>query len=157
MKRDSVAVIHIGLYVDDLLIVAIKLDLVLQVKKELGKRVEMAHCGEPKICLELEIGRDRIKLRRKVCKAACALKAFERFEMQDYKLVSTPMAGQIDAEVPSGKSFCGTKFCHAIRSHMCPMICAKPDIAILVGPLSQNMEIPTMGLRTRVKRVLWCI
>ena len=49
----------IALYVDDLLLAGSDLDAILWMKGELNKRFEMKDLGEAKVCIGLEIQRNR--------------------------------------------------------------------------------------------------
>lgn len=74
--------------------------------------------------------------------------------MCDSKPVSTPMDSQLDDIALDGDSCDETLYRQAIGSLMYLMIGTRPDIAFVIGRLSQYMESPTTTLWVCVKRVL---
>ena len=59
IKREGNSVMIIALYVDDLLLAGSDLDAILSIKGELNKRFEMKDMCEAKVCIGLEIHRNR--------------------------------------------------------------------------------------------------
>lgn len=112
---------------------------VLWLKGELCKRFEMKDCGAAKICLGLEISRCRTSRTLHVCQGRYAEKVLQRFGMSDSKPVVTPMDVQLEHNALEGERCDETLYRQAIGSLMYLMIGTRPDIAFVVGRLSQYM------------------
>lgn len=151
-RRDK-SVILIALYVDDLLIASNNLETLLRLKQELCRRFEMKDCGEARMCLGLEIRRDRKKKNLFLSQSLYIDKIMERFGMQDCKSVSTPMDTQLERSDIEGDPMDPKLYQKAIGSLMYLMIGTRPDLAFVIGRLSQHMQKPTNSLWTAVKRV----
>ena len=82
------------------------------------------------------------------------MKILERFGMENCKPIATPMLSQIEPYELSDVSFDPTMYRRAVGSLMYLMVGTRPDIAFVVGRLSQYMQNPTQALWSRVKRVL---
>ena len=94
IRRTNKHLTIIALYVDDLLIAcSCKRELAV-LKGELGKQFEMSDLGEARVCLGLEITRNRNRTLH-VSQEHYANKVLERFGMHNSKPVVTPMDGQL--------------------------------------------------------------
>lgn len=153
VKRSEGSVIMITLYVDDLLIAGSSIAAVQSLKSKLADRFEMEDCDEAKVCLGLEISRNRDIRLLKLSQTEYAKKVLQRFEMANCKAVSTPMEHQFENASLTDSPVDQTLYRQAIGSLMYLMVCTRPDICFVVGRLSQFMEKPTKSLWTAVKRV----
>jgi len=153
IRRRSSGVVIIALYVDDLLISGSSLGEVQWLKTEMERRFEMQDCGEAKLCLGLEIVRNRSARTLVLHQELYANKVLDRFGMHESRPVSTPMAVQIDASMLESEPISTTLYRQAIGSLMYLMIGTRPDLGFVVSRLSQHMENPTVDLWNAVKRV----
>lgn len=153
VRRSEEGLIMITLYVDDLLIAGKPLAAVLNLKKKLSTMFEMEDCGEAKVCLGLEITRNREQNSLKISQKSYLQKVLCRFGMDEAKSVCTPMQSQIEDSALKDVEADSNLYSQAIGSLMYLMVCTRPDIAFAVGRLSQYMNSPTMQLWTCVKRV----
>lgn len=160
-REDGVLMI-IALYVDDLLLAGNDISGIKWMKNELNKRFEMKDLGEAKLCLGLEITRDRPNRRLHLTQSKYIVGILERFGMEDSKPVATPMEGTFSYEDRveldcSGKQegiMTNVPYREAIGSLMYLMIGTRPDLAFCVGKLSQFCEAPKERHWVAVKRVL---
>ena len=91
IKREGNSVMIIALYVDDLLLAGSDLDAILWMKGELKKRFEMKDLGEAKVCIGLEIHRNRGAGQLWLGQRKYAESVLERFHMSKCNPSSTPM------------------------------------------------------------------
>ena len=145
----------LALYVDDLLIAGSSIDRVLQIKSELHKRFEMKDLGEAKVCLGLEIHRDRSARKLWLGQEKYARTVLARFGMETCKPVSTPMESSVQLEKADDTTPATTApYRQAIGSLMYLMVGTRPYMAFCVGKLSQFVENPTDDHWVAVKRAL---
>lgn len=154
VQRQNNKSLLITLYVDDLLVAGSSEEEVIYIKGELGKHFEMKDCGESRLCLGLEITRDRKNRTLMISQSRYITKILERFEMSQCKPASTPMSDQISADMLKTDKMDATRYRQAIGSLMYLMVGTRPDIAFATSRLSQYMQNPTVGLWTCVKRIL---
>ena len=122
-------------------------------KDELSKQFEMSDLGEARVCLGLEITRDRAKRTLHVSQEHYANKVLERFGMHNSKPVVTPMDGQIGG--PDDDNLAqDVPYRQVIGSLMYLMVGTRPDIAFAVGRLCRFADCATWEHWTAAKRVL---
>lgn len=143
----------IALYVDDLLIAGNDVAAVAELKKELGDAFEMKDLGAAKVCLGLEISRNRNKRQLFLGQKKYVGTVLERFGMQNCKAVATPMESGFDITEESEPAE-NVPYREAIGSLMYLMIGSRPDLAFAVGKLSQFVEKPQTHHWVAVKRIL---
>ena len=150
----------VALYVDDLLLAGNDLDAILWMKGELNKRFEMKDLGEARMCLGLEISRDRHKKILNVSQAKYTQTILERFGMQDSRSVPTPMVPSGDKHNPLDSIDPDTDvpatdapYRQAIGALMYLMLGTRPDLAFAVGKLSRFCENPQQKHWNAIKRV----
>lgn len=78
-------------YVDNLLVAANSIGGVSWMKKELNQRFEMKDMNDAKLCLRLEILRDRLKRKLFLCQHKYSLNLLFRFVLLDCRTESTPV------------------------------------------------------------------
>ena len=91
IKREGNSIMIIALYVDDLLLAGSDLDAILWMKGELNKRFEMNDLGEAKVCMGLEIHRNRGTGQLWLGQRKYAESELERFHMSKCNPSSIPM------------------------------------------------------------------
>ncbi|RVX11466.1 Retrovirus-related Pol polyprotein from transposon TNT 1-94 [Vitis vinifera] len=104
------------LYVDDMLIVGSDIEKINNLKKQLSKQFAMKDSGAGKQILGMRIIRDKANGTLKLSQSEYVKKVLSRFNMNEAKPVSTPLA---------------------IGSLMYAMVCTRPDIAHVVGVVSR--------------------
>ena len=113
----------------------------------------MCDLGEARVCLGLEITRDRSKRTIHVSQEHYANKVLERFSMHNSKPVVTPMDGQLGGRHDDNLA-CDVPYRQVIGSLMCLMVGTRPDIAFAVGRLCRFADCATWEHWTAAKRVL---
>ena len=157
-RHSAGRIMLIALYVDDLLIAGNDSKAIAWIKGELRKRFEMKDLGEARVCLGLEITRDRANRTLHLSQKKYTQSVLERFRMHDAKPVPTPMESGFtnirwsDPEA-SYESAADFPYRQAIGCLMFLMIGTRPDIAFAVCLLAQFSEQPLVPHWTGVKRV----
>lgn len=128
------------------------------VKSQLRSRYRLKDLGKAHVCLGLEIMRDRAVRVVNIGQSAYIEKVLEDFDMGNCRIVSSPIESNdtcgpatpedSPARVPA------TRYQQAIGSLMYAMIAMRPDLAYLVGKLSQYNREPIKRHWLAVKRVL---
>ena len=154
IKVDGRSVVIISLYVDDLLLAGNNLDAISWIKGELNKRFEMKDLGEAKVILGLEITRDRKNHVLLLGQSKYAGDILERFGMQYYRPMSTPMVQSNSndncLEVISDSTDVATSapYRQAIGALMYLMLGTRPDICVCgwqVGKILRESEGKALG------------
>ena len=153
---DDVKII-LTLYVDDLLILCNKLEVIQQVKEELNKEFEMTDLGEAKYILGIHLDYDFEKSIIKINQSGYIKTILERFKMQDCKPVGTPLDTSVKLvknQEPHSAEIENTLYQSTIRSLMYSMIGTRSDIAAVVGVVCRYMSNPAKEHWIAVKRIL---
>ena len=160
VKHTDEGVIMIALYVDDLLIAAKTKSQTSWVKKMLNDRFDMKDLGAAKVCLGLEITRDRQNKKLWLTQESYMEKIVERFGMINSKPVHTPMDEpkstdeRLEVISERDEDAVNVPYREAIGSLMYLMIGSRPDIAYAVGKLARFCDSPKTKHWVAVKRVL---
>ena len=160
VKRTDKGVMMIALYVDDLLIAAKTKEQTSRIKNMLSDRFDMKDLGEAKVCLGLEITRNREQRKLWLTQESYMEKIVDRFGMSDSKPVPTPMeeakstCGRLEVISEDDEEAVGVPYREAIGSLMYLMIGSRPDIAYAVGKLARFCENPKTKHWVGIKRVL---
>lgn len=157
IRRKDGHILIIALYVDDLLIAGDNMASVTWIKTELGKRFEMKDLGEAKVCLGLEITRDRKNRTLKLTQTGYAEQVVEKFGMSGCKPVPTPLVPRhknVDKNDPTQDSAGNVPYRSAIGCIMWLSIATRPDLGYAFGYLSQFSADPLVEHWAAVKRVL---
>ena len=135
------------LYVDDMLIVGADLHEINSLKTKLSEEFAMKDLGEARQILGMRISRSKEGL--KLSQEEYVKKVLKRFNMDDTKPVSTPLASHFrlsreQSPKTEDEMACMDKvpYASAIGSLMYAMICTRPDIAHAVGVVSRFMSNP---------------
>ena len=89
---DDCSSIFLLLYVDDMLIAAKSMSEFIKLKILLSREFDMKDLGAAKKILGMEIRRERVIGRLWLSQSGYVRKVLERFNMENAKLVSTPLA-----------------------------------------------------------------
>ncbi|KAK9134561.1 hypothetical protein Syun_013891 [Stephania yunnanensis] len=137
------------LYVDDMLIVGHDVSLIGNLKKELSSSFDMKDLGRPKQILGMQIIRDRRSKKLWVSQEKYVEMVLSRFNMNNAKPVSTPLANHFTLSKKSCPStsidiaeISDIPYSSAVGSSMYAMVCTRPDIAHAVGVVSRFLSNP---------------
>ena len=155
VRHEASTVLVIAQHVDDLLIAGNCKSSIEAIKKELCRKFEMKDLGAARVMLGIEIKRDRTNRKLFVCQSEYTNEVLDRFGMFDSKHVVTPMDmcynSLVNQEsVPAND----VPYRQAIGSLMYLMIGSRPDLACVIGKLSQHAEAPSNYHWSAVKRAL---
>ena len=158
---DNGSYIILLLYVDDMLVAGSNMQDINVLKKKLANSFAMRDLGAAKKILGMKITRDRKNRKLTLSQGEYIEKVLERFNMQDAKPVSTPLAThfklskemcpktQEDIEYMSK-----VPYQSAVGNLMYAMVCTRPDIAHAVGVVSRYMSNPGKQHWLAVKWIL---
>lgn len=153
--RDS---LRFGLYVDDGLCIAPKLETIEQFLGELQKTFKMTR-GDANCYIGIEIERDRKARTLKIHQAAYLSKVLERFSLADCNPTGSPAA--LDVQLRRNIDDQGNlleahnvPFRSLIGSLLYAAVASRPDIAYIVNQLSQFLESPSKEHWLCAKRIL---
>ena len=130
---DDGSYIFLLLYVDDVLIAAKSMCEVDRLKVLLCKEFDMKDLGIAKKILGMEIHKDRESRKLWLSQKNYIRKVLEKFNMQDAKPMSTPLANHFKLS----SSQCPKNECL-----MYAMVCNRPDLAHVVSIVSKYMANP---------------
>jgi hypothetical protein len=136
-------------YMDDMLIAAKSIVEVNKLKVLLSREFDMKDLGTAKKILGMEIRRDRDAKRLWLSQADYVKKVFERFSMENAKLVSTPLANhfrlstsQYPKTVEESEDMSKVLYTSAVGCLMYAMVCTRLDLAHAVSVVSKYMANP---------------
>ena len=152
--RKGVLLVIVVVYLDHLLLACINMSEIMQLEEQFNQRFEIKDLEEARMCLGLEIRRNRESHTLHLGQAKYAAKVLERYGMHESRPVATPMECQRSAQDVNGDRFDATLYRQAIGSLMYLMVGTRPDISYALGQLSQYVQCPTEALWNGVKRVL---
>jgi hypothetical protein len=149
LKTVNGSAIYLLLYVDDMLIAAKDKSEIAKLKEQLNLEFEMKDLGVARKILSVEIIRDikfgmlYLSQRGYIEKVLC------RFNMQDAKPVSTPLAPHFKLSLdlcPASdediKYMSRVPYSSAVDSLMYAMVCSRPDLAHVMSAVSRYMANP---------------
>ena len=160
VRHNDEGVMMIALYVDDLLLAAKTGCQISWMKRMLSERFEMKDLGEAKVCLGLEITRDRKAKKLYLTQVSYMDKIVKRFGMSACKPFATPIEeaksskDKLEIISEDDEDAVGAPYREAIGSLMYLMIGTRPDISFAVGKLARFCENPKRKHWLAVKRVL---
>jgi len=141
--------IILALYVDDMLVAAKSKQEIGKLKSMLNSEFDMKDLGAAKKILGIEIHRDRRAGQLRLSQSGYLQKVLQRFNMQDSKSVSTPLAShfKLSAKMsPSSedeiKCMEEVPYANAVGCLMYLMVCTRPDISHAVSVVSRYMANP---------------
>nr|KYP77046.1 Retrovirus-related Pol polyprotein from transposon TNT 1-94 [Cajanus cajan] len=149
------------LYVDDMLIVGKDVSKIDRLKKQSGESFAMKDMGADKKILGISIIRDRKDKKLWLSHEHYIQKVLQRFQMENVKAVSTPLAAHFKLSVkqcPSNEAekiiMSRVPYASAVGSLMYAMVCTRPDIAHAVGTVSRFLSNPCREHWNVVKWIL---
>ena len=155
IKRISNTTMLIALYVNDLLLAGSDINVITWMKGELNKRFEMKDLGEAKVCIGLEIQRDRTAKTLSLTQTKYASNVLERFRMSTCNHSLTPMEqGRTTTISTETDSETNAPYREAVGCLMYLMVGTRPDLAYEIGKLSQHSANPRESHWAGVKRVM---
>ena len=130
IKRVGSTILLIALYVDDLLPAGSDIDAITWMKGEINKRFEMKDLGEAKVCIGLEIHRDRATKSLSMTKSKYASNVLERFRMAACNPAITPMEQVRKVTISdSNDAEINAPYRQAVGCLMYLMVGIRPDLA----------------------------
>ncbi|CAL1406718.1 unnamed protein product [Linum trigynum] len=149
------------LYVDDMLIAGQNVSKINDLKKELSKSFAMKDLGPAKQILGVRIIRDRGAKKIWLSQEKYIEKVLQRFNMDNAKAVSCPLANHFTLTSKQSPSTEKEKaemdkipYASAVGSLMYAMVCTRPDIAHAVGVVSRFLSKPGKEHWEAVKWIL---
>ncbi|CAL1397307.1 unnamed protein product [Linum trigynum] len=149
------------LYVDDMLIDGQNVSKINDLKKELSKSFAMKDLGLAKQILGVRIIRDRGAKKIWFSQEKYIEKVLQRFNMDNAKAVSCPLANHFTLTSKQSPSIEKEKaemdkipYASAVGSLMYAMVCTRPDIAHAVGVVSRFLSKPGKEHWEAVKWIL---
>jgi hypothetical protein len=137
------------LYVDDMLIVGMNSSRIDRLKKQLSQSFAMKDLGPAKQILGVRIHRSRKDKKLFISQEQYIEKVLERFNMNNAKVVSSPLATHFKLSTKQSPSTDEEKedmeripYASAVGSLMYAMVCTRPDIAHVVGVVSWFLSDP---------------
>jgi hypothetical protein len=137
------------LYVDDMLIVGMNSSRIDRLKKQLSQSFAMKDLGPAKQILGVRIQRSRKDKKLFISQEKYIEKVLERFNMNNAKVVSSPLATHFKLSTKQSPSTDEEKedmeripYASAVGSLMYAMVCTRPDIAHAVGVVSRFLSDP---------------
>jgi len=141
--------IYLLLYVDDMLIASQNKFCIRKLKTQLSNEFEMKELDATKKIFGMEIRRDRQVGKLFLSQQRYIDKVLDRFNMNDCKSVSTPLAAHFKLSsdlCPDTKEdmkyMSHVPYANAIGSLMYAMICTRPNLAYAVSMVSRYMHNP---------------
>ena len=151
----SKSIVHLALFVDDIIIAHNDNKIVDQIKSQLSASFKMKDMGELSFILGMKIFKESENT-LKITQEKYIEEILDEFGMKDCKQVSTPQP--LDSNIETDEEILndemGTLYRALIGKLMYAMTCTRPDIAKSVGVLSQALARPTKGHWQLAKRVL---
>lgn len=154
-------IILLLLYVDDMLIACQDKSRIQDLKKMLSKEFDMKDLGAAQKILGMEIQRDRTAGRIWISQAKYIKKVLEKFNMQEEKVVSTPLAAHFKLsgqQCPKSEEeqqvMEKVPYANVVGCLMYAMVCTRPDIAQAISVVSRYMGNPGKQHWDAVKWIL---
>ena len=145
-KSDDGSFIYLLLYVDDMLIAAEDKEEIRKIKVQLNKDFEMKNLGMTKNILGMEILRDRKASKLYVSQKGYIKKVIHKFNMQNDKTVSSPLATHFKLSSTLSPQFdddvdymSRVPYSSAMGSLMYAMVCSCPNLSYVVNAISRYM------------------
>ncbi|RVD84023.1 uncharacterized protein DFL_005791 [Arthrobotrys flagrans] len=145
------------LYVDDLLIAALNITIINDIKEKLKSKYAMTDLGEAKSFLGIYIERDRQNLSIRLHQSTMIEGILRRYEMHNCNPSHTPLNNTLSwtSDNTQSLSSVGTNwYQQLVGQYMYLMVSTRPDLAFTVGRLSKFMASPTEEHGIAAKSVL---
>ena len=149
------------LYVDDMLIIGKNVSKIDRLKKQLGDSFAMKDMEAAKQILGIRIMRDKKEKKLWLSQEHYVKRVLQRFQMENAKAVSTPLATHFKLSAKQSPSNEAEKldmervpYASAVGSLMYAMVCTRLDIAHAVGTVSRFLSNPGREHWNAVKWIL---
>ena len=148
-KSDDGSFVYLLLYVDEMLIAAEDKEEIRKIKVQLNKDFEMKNLGMTKNILGMEILRDRKASKLYVSQKGYIKKVIHKFNMQNDKTVSSPLATHFKLSSTLSPQFdddvdymSRVPYSSAMGSLMYAMVCLCPDLSYAASAVNRYMANP---------------
>ena len=160
-RLDNGSYIILLLYVDDMLVARSNMQHINELKQKLARLFAMKDLDVAKQILGMRISWDMKNRTSTLSQSEYIKKVLNRFNMQNAKVVSTPLASHFKLT----KEMCtktqeevnkmsNIPYSSAVGNLMYAMVCTQPDIAHVVGVVSRYMSNPGMEHWNAIKWIL---
>lgn len=144
--------IYVVLYVDDLVIVTARIEIMNSFKNYLKKTFFMSDLNEIKLFLGIKIERNNNEI---VLHQSGYIKTvLEKFNMQDCNPACTPLPNKLNFEALNSDEKYNAPCRNVIGCLMYIMVCTRPDLCFAVNLLSRYSNKENRELWQNLKRVL---
>ncbi|KAF3665269.1 Retrovirus-related Pol polyprotein from transposon TNT 1-94 [Capsicum annuum] len=141
--------VYLLLYIDDMLIAAKDMREIIKVKAQLSKEFNMKNLGAAKKIISMEIPKDRDNSKLYLSQKRYIEKVLHRFNMQNAKPVSTPLAAHFKLSAtlsPKIDDECDymsrVPYSSVVGSLMYAMVYSQSDLSYVVSAVSRYMANP---------------
>ena len=152
VKGDQANLIVISLYVDDLLVTGNNAELIQQFKEDMMQVFEMTDLGEMSYFLGTEIKQEEDKIF--ICQRKYAKEILKKFNMENYKSMSTTMCQKEKLCKEEGVEQAGETLYRSLMGCLMYLTATRPDILHVVSVLSRFMNCASESHFKAAKRVL---
>ena len=146
--------IHVAIYVDDLIIAGASAQVISQFKTSIAASYNMKDLGALSHCLGMEIVQDIAAGTVKVSQRSYSLDILRRFGMLTSNSSPIPMAPHTQLPLLTTSPVSSFKYREIVGSLMYLMVCTRPDLAFSVGRLSRHLQHNTEIHHTAALQVL---
>ena len=151
-STDRLAPAIIALYVDDLVIAAVKIKDLDMIEQKLRQKYSMKPTGELSYILGIKVVRDKIRKTITMSQELYTQQIISKFGMQDCKDAESPFATGLELKRHDGPSEV-FPYSQAVGSLMYLMLGTRPDIAHAVGVVSRYTKNPGPQHVLALKRI----
>lgn len=131
------------IYVDDVLLVGQKLNLIQSVKQKLSSEFEMKDIGEIKCFLGMNIERNIDQRILRVSQRVFLEKLLHRFGMQDCKPITTPLENRLKLQKGQECDRTNKPYRELVGCLTYASLTTRPDLSAAVNYFSQLQSCPT--------------
>jgi len=152
VKHTGNNILIVSLYVDDLLVTGDDTRLVEQFKQEMMQAFEMTDLGLMTYFLGIEIKQSDNKVF--ICQKKYAKEILRKFQMEEYKAVSTPMNQKEKLSKEDGADKVDEGYYRSMIGCLMYLTATRPDILFVVSLLSRFMHCASEMHLVAARRIL---
>ena len=160
--RKNGALVIVGTYVDDLIILSNNKTALTNFKAAISKHFKMTDEGELRWILGMRVTRDRKNRTLKLDQERYVQDLIDGFKMTDCKLATTPaIPGEVLPKIHQGEKYPGlndpadkTLYRTMVGKLVYAIVGTRPDIAFAVSQVARHFENPTVSHLSAVKRII---
>ena len=130
----------VSIYVDDMLVIGSKIELIQKFKDEMEKIIEMTDLGVMKYFLGMEVLQSSDGIF--ICQQKYILDILNRFKMQDCKPVSTPISTCVKLGKDEDSEKVDDSMYRSLIGSLLYLTASRPHILFVVSLLSRFMHLP---------------